>query len=291
MTVSLRSALGGVIEGQGNALWAEAAQRGVAPPRAIPPPPVRSAPAGPTPASRPPVLYLPRVPVAPSDVIPPFRVVAPARRALSFLRPRRVPGPPVSPPILFVPVPIFGGFGFFGPFWQFGFGPGCNPFWAWPWALGCNSLGYWDGYGWFGPAFDSNLDETGSEEPAEQEQQQQQEPENYIWAPPPENSSDEIEAEKPLTVLYLKDGAVYAVTNYWIEDNKLHYLTSYGGENTINLDEIDLQKTVDVNARRGVEFILRPPPHQDPDQQPPQNDPNPNNAQVSAGAITRKPAN
>jgi hypothetical protein len=182
-------------------------------------------------------------------------------------------------------VPILGGFGFIGPFWQFGFGPGCNPFWAWPWVCGCNSFGYWDGSGWLGPAFDSNL--YSSEGPAEPEPQ----PENYLWAPPPENSSDEIEAEKPLTVLYLKNGAVYAVTNYWIEDNKLHYLTSYGGEDTISMDEIDLQKTVDVNAKRGVEFILKPRPHQNPDEQPPQNEPNPNNAQVSTGAIIEKPAN
>jgi hypothetical protein len=283
ITVSLHAADGGVIEGQGNALWAEAAQRGAASPHVSPPPPVRSTPAGTTQVSRPPVIHLPRATVSTSHILPPFRIATSkgARAPLSFLRPRfglppRAAGPPVSSPsqpIFFQP--ILGGFGFFGPFWAFRFGPGCNPFWAWPWVCGCNGFAYWDGYGWLGPAFDSNLYETESEEPTEQ----QPEPENYIWVPPPENSAVEIQAEKLLTVLYLKDGAVYAVTNYWIENNQLHYLTSYGGENTIRMDDIDLQKTVDVNAKRGVEFILKPAPSQKPEEQPPENEPNPNEAE------------
>jgi len=74
----------------------------------------------------------------------------------------------------------------------------------------------------------------------------------------------------------MKNGAVYAVTNYWIADGKLHYLTSYGGENAIDLNDLDLQKTVDVNASRGVEFTLKPAPT--PKEQkphPPPNQPNP----------------
>ena len=47
------------------------------------------------------------------------------------------------------------------------------------------------------------------------------EPENYV--PPPEPSSpEEIEAEKVLVILHMKNGAVYAVTNYWVADGKLH---------------------------------------------------------------------
>jgi hypothetical protein len=49
------------------------------------------------------------------------------------------------------------------------------------------------------------------------------EPENYYYVPPPEPSSpEEIEAEKVLVVLHMKNGSVYAVTNYWAADGKLH---------------------------------------------------------------------
>jgi hypothetical protein len=66
------------------------------------------------------------------------------------------------------------------------------------------------------------------------------------------------------------------VTNYWVADGKLHYLTSYGGENTIDLDDLDVQKTVDVNASRSVEFTLKPAPDQKQENpQPPQDQPNP----------------
>jgi hypothetical protein len=52
-------------------------------------------------------------------------------------------------------------------------------------------------------------------------------------------------------------------------------LISYGGENTIDLDDLDVQKTVDVNASRGVEFTLKPAPEQKPQNpQPPPGQPN-----------------
>ncbi|MGH9726444.1 MAG: hypothetical protein ACRD41_15385, partial [Candidatus Acidiferrales bacterium] len=51
-----------------------------------------------------------------------------------------------------------------------------------------------------------------------------------------------------LFVLYMKDGSSYAVSDYWLGGGKLHYVTSYGGENTIDLAQLDVQKTVDVNA-------------------------------------------
>jgi len=148
-----------------------------------------------------------------------------------------------------------GGFGIFGGFFgwpfAFGFGPDCNPFWSEPLAFGCNGFGLN-----FGGIISSSEEQppAGTEEVAPEE-----EPEQSIFVPPPEGSSpEEIQAEKILFVLYMKDGSVYAVTNYWIADGKLHYLTSYGGENTIEMSDLDLQKTVDVNSKRGVDFTLKP---------------------------------
>jgi hypothetical protein len=65
----------------------------------------------------------------------------------------------------------------------------------------------------------------------------------------------------PTVLLYLKDGTMYPATDYWLVDNKLHYRANYGAESVVNLDEVDLQRTVDENARRGVRFTLKPNPN------------------------------
>lgn len=67
-------------------------------------------------------------------------------------------------------------------------------------------------------------------------------------------------ASRPLTLLQLKDGSMYGLTDYWLEDGKLHYFTNYGGENSVPFDWIDLDKTVQLNSERDVEFVLRPKP-------------------------------
>jgi hypothetical protein len=60
------------------------------------------------------------------------------------------------------------------------------------------------------------------------------------------------------TLLYLKNGQFHLLTNYWVEDNKLHYKTADGGENTFDIEGIDIEKTREVNASRGVTFTLMP---------------------------------
>jgi len=45
-------------------------------------------------------------------------------------------------------------------------------------------------------------------------------------------------------------------------------VTTYGGANAIELDALDMQRTVDENAKHGVTFALRPPHWQDQEAQP-----------------------
>ena len=68
------------------------------------------------------------------------------------------------------------------------------------------------------------------------------------------------DAVSQLFILYMKDGSSYAVSDYWLGGGKLHYVTSYGGENTVDLAQLDVQKTVDVNAAAGRKFSLRSGP-------------------------------
>jgi hypothetical protein len=104
--------------------------------------------------------------------------------------------------------------------------------------------------------------------PASPAMTQQEEAAGESYAPPgtaageaPQTTQpSEPRAARPLTLLQLKDGAMYALTDYWIEGGQLHYITSYGGENAVPIDRVDLDKTVQLNWDRGVEFVLRPKP-------------------------------
>jgi hypothetical protein len=73
--------------------------------------------------------------------------------------------------------------------------------------------------------------------------------------PPHANPQDD---QRPVTLLQLRDGSMYGLTDYWVEDAELHYKTTYGGQNSVSFDKVDFEKTLQLNADRGVPFILRP---------------------------------
>lgn len=87
----------------------------------------------------------------------------------------------------------------------------------------------------------------------------------YAPAPPPEAPVGMSEEAAPLTLIFLTDGTNFAVTDYWLAGGRLHYVTSYGGENSIPFEKFDLQKTVDENYKLGILFSLRPAPAAAPD--------------------------
>ena len=70
-------------------------------------------------------------------------------------------------------------------------------------------------------------------------------------------SAGKVQSQQPVTLLQLRDGSMYGLVDYWVEDGELHYTTTYGGQNSIGFDRIDLEKTVQLNADRGVPFVLR----------------------------------
>lgn len=149
------------------------------------------------------------------------------------------------------------GYGYgFGGFYPWGFGLGldfsvdCDPLWD----FGCDAYGY-QGYGYDGPyAPEVYLDSSSGDESAATAPDIPQESGVYSeqnTAPRETGAS---------TVLYLNDGTSFAVTDYWVAGYKLHYVTDGARENAIDLDQIDVQRTVDENAARGVNFTLRPAP-------------------------------
>lgn len=171
-------------------------------------------------------------------MIPPKRLPLPRRTVIAPVTP--IPSYPVifgQPPFYFGP-----GAGFNALWWQ-----GCGPFSLWYWT--CNTAPFY-GYG-----FGNYL--SGSSSPYEN-----YEPQPY-----------EVPAYQPLYLysggprelveLYLKDGTVYDVTDYWLVNGELHFTTTEGDksvEHSIPFDDLDLQKTVDVNTQRGFHFMLRNEP-------------------------------
>jgi hypothetical protein len=60
-------------------------------------------------------------------------------------------------------------------------------------------------------------------------------------------------------LLYLRDGSVFAVASYTVSAGRLDYVTAYGDKGNVDVGELDLHKTIEANAARGVAFTLTPP--------------------------------
>jgi hypothetical protein len=175
--------------------------------------------------------------------------------------------PPRRPGYSYYPYYPYYGFGWGGGLWWGGFYP-CDPFW------GCYGYGYGygGGYGYYGGSFGSDYsanlsynspDDTMMSSPDPNDTMGAQEPDQTWFAAPSSDAAQPPSGEseqQPYVVLYLKDGSSYAVSDYWLSGGKLHYVTSYGGENAIDESQLDLQRTVNENATRGVDFTLRPRP-------------------------------
>ena len=71
--------------------------------------------------------------------------------------------------------------------------------------------------------------------------------------------------EHELVWLYRKDGTVYSVIDYWFVGGQVHFIAVEEGgaksvEQVIGFDELDLQRTIDVNTRRGFRVVRRDEP-------------------------------
>ena len=90
-------------------------------------------------------------------------------------------------------------------------------------------------------------------------------PANYV-SQPYESPAYVYGEERPdLPQLFLKDGTILNVIDYWLVDDHLHFTMSEENgtkpaEHVIPFDALDLQTTVDVNTRRGFRFMLRNEP-------------------------------
>jgi len=145
---------------------------------------------------------------------------------------------------------------FFGaPFFRFGVGLGFNSLW-WPtcgpslgWGFDCYPTPFYGygfgGYGFGGYGFENYATPQTYEYPV------------YLYG------GD----ERDLIWLYLKDGTVYPVTDYWLVNGQMHFSMveddpTKPAEHVFPYDELDVQKTTYVNTHRGFRIVFRDEPWQ-----------------------------
>lgn len=85
-------------------------------------------------------------------------------------------------------------------------------------------------------------------------------PENWDERPPAE-SGEHRERSLPgqLTLLAFKDDTILPVTEYWLEDGLIFYVTATGRQGSVALRNLDWDMTTQLNAERNVEFVLHSP--------------------------------
>ena len=63
-----------------------------------------------------------------------------------------------------------------------------------------------------------------------------------------------------LTLVVMRSEAIYPVTDYWVDGSHLSYVLPDGSEDSVEMDDVDWQRTTDLNAQRGVRIILHSRP-------------------------------
>ena len=147
-----------------------------------------------------------------------------------------------------------------------------GPWWWWdPWLSPWYDPFWWGPVGYNYPYYDYPPPDynypppygSGDNNGPNAELQSEPLPQVQAEATPDTNSysnTANVAESAPSVLLYLKDGTTVVAWDYWVADGKLHYTLRYGGENTLEMNDLDLQRTVDENAKRGVPFRLKPQP-------------------------------
>ena len=72
----------------------------------------------------------------------------------------------------------------------------------------------------------------------------------------PANLAQPSAPQPLLTLLVLRGGRMYLVADYWVDNGNLDYTTGGGNAQVMPLDALDIPMTTQLNAERGIPFIL-----------------------------------
>jgi hypothetical protein len=72
-------------------------------------------------------------------------------------------------------------------------------------------------------------------------------------------------APAPTMLLYVTDGSTIAASDWWVAHGRLQYITDSGAKGSMDLSQLDLERTIKQNETRGLQFHLRfTPPSERP---------------------------
>jgi hypothetical protein len=163
-----------------------------------------------------------------------------------------------------------GGWGFGSPWLGFwGWSPFIyDPWWGWP----APGYGY---YGYPNNNYIYNYQDSGnyapddnSNPPSQPDNPDDQESLNGNWVTPNGPNPSAAQNSPTLAVpvlIYMKNGAIYTVRDYWMVDEQLHYILMNGVQYSVDLDLVDLPRTNTENAKSGVKFIFKSEPSPAPE--------------------------
>jgi hypothetical protein len=135
---------------------------------------------------------------------------------------------------------------------------------AWPLFWFSAGLGWFPLDGGGGGDYGDTLDQTGSSDMSTTAPPVDSEPEQ-----PSHVSNSSTISVRPIRgldldprffLLILKNGAERVVTDYWLSDGYIEYVSSDGSRSHIPVDAMDLEETVRNNTARGLNFVLRSAP-------------------------------
>lgn len=189
---------------------------------------------------------------------------------------------------------LFPGWGFGWSGLGFGLGGWCDPFFWDSLSWGCPGYGYGLGYYnypsaypyGYAPYYDNGYSYSGPPDAWPQNDNSDMDQgtvpaggDGSVSAAPVAEGgpqSDTAANGAVPVILFLKDGSAYSVRDYWVSGGRLHYVMLNGSSSAFDVDRLDVQRTVDENAKSGVQFVLKPNPTGfGPGQAPPTNSPEP----------------
>jgi hypothetical protein len=75
-----------------------------------------------------------------------------------------------------------------------------------------------------------------------------------------DSNTEAVRRLPQLTLIALKDGTIYGLTDYWVEGDRIFYALRNATEGAFDLNQVDWGKTTRINAELGIAVSLRPRP-------------------------------
>jgi hypothetical protein len=95
---------------------------------------------------------------------------------------------------------------------------------------------------------------------APQEPPARQEPIVLPAAAPALRAADPRTSSSSLTLIALRNESIWAVTEYWLAGDRLDYILPSGAHESCALNDVDLMRTTQLNAERGISVTFRAAP-------------------------------